>query len=33
VLPLQLAEEIAHAALEVEQREAFALARVKAGSR
>jgi 5-oxopent-3-ene-1,2,5-tricarboxylate decarboxylase / 2-hydroxyhepta-2,4-diene-1,7-dioate isomerase len=31
VLPLQLAEEIAHAALEVEQREAFALARVKAG--
>ena len=31
VLPFALAEEIAHAALEVEQREAFALERVKAG--
>ncbi|MFZ1997652.1 MAG: fumarylacetoacetate hydrolase family protein [Solirubrobacteraceae bacterium] len=31
VLPLGLAEEIAHAALEVEDREAFALERVKAG--
>ncbi|MGH2893954.1 MAG: fumarylacetoacetate hydrolase family protein [Solirubrobacteraceae bacterium] len=31
VLPFALAEEIAHAALEVEEREAFALARVKAG--
>jgi 5-oxopent-3-ene-1,2,5-tricarboxylate decarboxylase/2-hydroxyhepta-2,4-diene-1,7-dioate isomerase len=31
VLPFALAEEIAHAALEVEDREAFALERVKAG--
>jgi len=31
VLPFALAEEIAHAALEVERREAFALERVKAG--
>jgi 5-oxopent-3-ene-1,2,5-tricarboxylate decarboxylase / 2-hydroxyhepta-2,4-diene-1,7-dioate isomerase len=31
VLPAALAEEIAHAALEVEQREAFALERVQAG--
>jgi 5-oxopent-3-ene-1,2,5-tricarboxylate decarboxylase / 2-hydroxyhepta-2,4-diene-1,7-dioate isomerase len=31
VLPFALAEEIAHAALEVEEREAFALERVKAG--
>jgi 5-oxopent-3-ene-1,2,5-tricarboxylate decarboxylase / 2-hydroxyhepta-2,4-diene-1,7-dioate isomerase len=31
VLPLALAEEIAHAAAEVEDREAFALERVKAG--
>jgi regulator of RNase E activity RraA len=31
VLPRGLAEEIAHAALEVEEREAFALERVKAG--
>jgi regulator of RNase E activity RraA len=31
VLPCALAEEIAHDALEVEQREAFALERVKAG--
>ena len=31
VLPFGLAEEIAHAALEVEEREAFALERVKAG--
>jgi regulator of RNase E activity RraA len=31
VLPFKLAEEIAHAALEVERREAFALERVKAG--
>jgi 5-oxopent-3-ene-1,2,5-tricarboxylate decarboxylase / 2-hydroxyhepta-2,4-diene-1,7-dioate isomerase len=31
VLPFKLAEEIAHAALEVEEREAFALERVKAG--
>jgi regulator of RNase E activity RraA len=31
VLPSKLAEEIAHAALEVEEREAFALERVKAG--
>ena len=30
-LPFKLAEEIAHAALEVEEREAFALERVKAG--
>ena len=31
VLPFALAEEIAHAAVEVEEREAFALERVKAG--
>ena len=31
VLPFKLADEIAHAALEVEEREAFALERVKAG--
>jgi 5-oxopent-3-ene-1,2,5-tricarboxylate decarboxylase / 2-hydroxyhepta-2,4-diene-1,7-dioate isomerase len=31
VLPRGLAEEIAHAAVEVEDREAFALERVKAG--
>jgi 5-oxopent-3-ene-1,2,5-tricarboxylate decarboxylase/2-hydroxyhepta-2,4-diene-1,7-dioate isomerase len=31
ILPAKLAEEIAHAALEVEQRESFALERVKAG--
>jgi regulator of RNase E activity RraA len=31
VLPFAMAEEIAHAALEVEEREAFALERVKAG--
>jgi 5-oxopent-3-ene-1,2,5-tricarboxylate decarboxylase/2-hydroxyhepta-2,4-diene-1,7-dioate isomerase len=31
VLPFALAEEIAHAALEVEEREAFALERIKAG--
>jgi 5-oxopent-3-ene-1,2,5-tricarboxylate decarboxylase / 2-hydroxyhepta-2,4-diene-1,7-dioate isomerase len=31
VLPFELADEIAHAALEVEEREAFALERVKAG--
>jgi 5-oxopent-3-ene-1,2,5-tricarboxylate decarboxylase / 2-hydroxyhepta-2,4-diene-1,7-dioate isomerase len=31
VVPFALAEEIAHAALEVEEREAFALERVKAG--
>jgi regulator of RNase E activity RraA len=31
VLPAALAEEIAHDALEVEQREAFALERVRAG--
>ena len=31
VLPARLAEEIAHAAFEVEQRESFALERVNAG--